>query len=276
MPAQNLSPSISSIMKKHKPHAVLYLWDSRILQFSCLNDLGDHQLGTGALIVSLGEPVELLEVEDANWRSCKTALIPPGCRHEIRFKNQLVAILHVEPESIDYTNLSAGMRACNWAICYDHIDEQRLIDNMRTIYTYASPLEESHKLVQNVIYGFGYDYPHEEKIDTRIRKIVDLLKAEPANSYSMEEMAAMIDLSPTRFIHLFKEQMGVPMRRFRQSLRMKVVIQSVAAGHSLTEAAIDAGFTDSAHFSRAFRNMFGINPSSIFNKSQVTRFYIQD
>lgn len=263
-------------MKKLKQHAVLYLWDSRILQFAKLPDIDEHQLSTGALLVSLGDEIALREVEDANWRNCKTALVPPGCSHEVRFNNHLVAILYVEPESIDYTNISASMRDGTWAICYDHIDEQRLIDNMRTIYLYHSPLEEAHKLVQNVIYGFGYDYENEEKIDQRIRKIVDLLKSEPAMSYSMDAMAAMIDLSPTRFIHLFKEQMGVPMRRFRQGLRMKVVIQLVAEGKSLTEAAIEAGFTDSAHFSRAFRNMFGINPSSVFNKSQVTRFYIQE
>jgi AraC-like DNA-binding protein len=36
-----------------------------------------------------------------------------------------------------------------------------------------------------------------------------------------------------------------------------------AAGGSLTDAAHEAGFADSAHLSRTFRRMFGVAPSSL-------------
>jgi AraC-like DNA-binding protein len=37
-------------------------------------------------------------------------------------------------------------------------------------------------------------------------------------------------------------------------------------GSSLTEAAVEAGFTDSAHFARLFRATFGVTPSYVFRK----------
>jgi AraC-like DNA-binding protein len=83
----------------------------------------------------------------------------------------------------------------------------------------------------------------------------------------VEALADSIHLSPTRLVHLFKEQTGVPIRRFRQWHRMKAVAALVAAGENLTDAALNAGFSDSAHFSRAFRNMFGMKPSFFFNRS---------
>ena len=40
-------------------------------------------------------------------------------------------------------------------------------------------------------------------------------------------------------------------------------VERMADGASLTEAAHEAGFADSAHFSRTFRRMFGLAPSSL-------------
>ena len=39
-------------------------------------------------------------------------------------------------------------------------------------------------------------------------------------------------------------------------------------------AALGAGFADSSHFSRAFRNMFGITPSSVFGRAANVRIVI--
>jgi len=41
---------------------------------------------------------------------------------------------------------------------------------------------------------------------------------------------------------------------------------------SLTYAAMEAGFTDSAHFNRCFRDTFGVNPTLVFNN--IDRFEV--
>lgn len=261
---------------KKQYESTIYIWDNRVLHINRYPDVAEHRLGAAAFIVGLDGTFSILETETDTWRECRTALVPPGCVHETRYGGINAAVLHIEPESIDYMNLSGSMPHGDWQIMYDHIDENRVIELISQVHHGHLNNEEAQSVVQEVVYGIGYDYPDEEKIDARIRKVLNIIKAEPAASYSMEELAEVVALSPTRFIHLFKEQTGVPIRRFRQWVRMKTVIKYVAGGKSLTEAALNAGFTDSAHFSRAFRNMFGITPSSIFNKSQTTRYFIYD
>ena len=64
-------------------------------------------------------------------------------------------------------------------------------------------------------------------------------------------------LSPSRFQHLFTEQIGVPFRRYRSWNRMRQAIREILRGHNFTTAAHATGFTDSAHFSHEFRKTFG-------------------
>lgn len=75
---------------------------------------------------------------------------------------------------------------------------------------------------------------------------------------SMADVAREIGLSIDRMSHLFVEQTGLPFRTYLLWLRMRKAVEAYAHGASLTTAAHEAGFSDSAHFSRTFRRMFGI------------------
>ncbi len=256
--------------------STLYIWDNRVLHISSFPDASEHRLGAAAFIVGLNGALALRESAADNWRRCRTVLVPPGCVHATRFAGTHAAVLHIEPESIDYINLSGSMPHGDKRLMYDHIDEAHIIEWMQHIRDQQPDTSAAYHLTQQILYGNGYDYAGEEHIDPRIRKVQNIIKADPASNYSMESLAEIANLSPTRFIHLFTEQTGVPLRRFRQSVRMKTVIAGIAQGQSITEAALNTGFTDSAHFNRAFRNMFGINPSSVFGRSKATRFFVAE
>ncbi|MCG7374234.1 AraC family transcriptional regulator [Pseudomonas luteola] len=83
-----------------------------------------------------------------------------------------------------------------------------------------------------------------------------------AGRVQRNELAALVHLSPTRFSHWFVEQTGLPLRSYAKWLRLSHAIQLLASGSSMTEAAHASGFSDSAHFSRTFRALLGIDPSS--------------
>ena len=72
-----------------------------------------------------------------------------------------------------------------------------------------------------------------------------------------------LGLSTSRFLHLFKAQTGAPLRRYRLWNWMGAAVSAYRGGASLTEAAHAAGFASSAHFSTAFRDMFGMTPSEL-------------
>jgi len=95
--------------------------------------------------------------------------------------------------------------------------------------------------------------------DPRLQSILVALRG-PIND--RQALAQRVHLSPTRFSHWFVEQTGLPLRSYRKWGRLVVALQHIASGANLTEAAHAAGFADAAHFSRTFRELFGLDPSS--------------
>ncbi|MGK5554514.1 helix-turn-helix transcriptional regulator [Actinomadura kijaniata] len=78
---------------------------------------------------------------------------------------------------------------------------------------------------------------------------------------SLTEAAAAVGLSATRLRHLFTEQLGLPYTAWRRWVRLQRAMAAVQRGATLTQAAHEAGFTDSAHLTRVCRAMFGITPT---------------
>lgn len=74
-----------------------------------------------------------------------------------------------------------------------------------------------------------------------------------------EAVAASLNLSEGRFLHLFREQMGIAWRPYLLWRRLLCAVRSMGRGASATEAAHEAGFSDSAHLSRTFRKSFGLS-----------------
>ncbi|MFI7068160.1 helix-turn-helix domain-containing protein [Kribbella sp. NPDC050124] len=77
----------------------------------------------------------------------------------------------------------------------------------------------------------------------------------------LPELAAAVGMSPSRLGHLFQEQLGLTFPVWRRWARLQHALSQVADGTTLTAAAHDSGFADSAHLTRACRAMFGITPS---------------
>lgn len=71
-------------------------------------------------------------------------------------------------------------------------------------------------------------------------------------------VAADLNLSEGRFLHLFKAEMKIAWRPYLLWRRLLCAVQVIKQGFSATEAAHVAGFSDSAHLSRTFRKNFGL------------------
>jgi AraC-like DNA-binding protein len=89
---------------------------------------------------------------------------------------------------------------------------------------------------------------------------------------SLASAASAACLSESRARHLFVEQTGLAFKSFLLWLRIQRAVEVYASGKSLTEAAHEAGFADSAHLSRTFRRHFGLPAAALrINKRQSER-----
>lgn len=73
-------------------------------------------------------------------------------------------------------------------------------------------------------------------------------------TFSLEELAAMVDISPTHFCTAFRQSTGLPPRRWQMHLRTeraKALLADLRL--SLTDIALACGYGSSSHFATSFR-----------------------
>lgn len=99
--------------------------------------------------------------------------------------------------------------------------------------------------------------------DERILRAVSYIKSHLDASLTLEEVADVACLSPSRFRHLFVEQTGMAMRPYILWRRFLRVWELLMNGESLSAAAHAAGFADAAHLTRTSRRTFGFPPSAM-------------
>ena len=86
------------------------------------------------------------------------------------------------------------------------------------------------------------------------------------------DCAASAGLSPSRFLHLFKEQTGVSFRAFRAWKRARHLLHFANQDINLAHLAQDIGYPDSTHFSHSIRRFYGLKPRAIFRVHGISRF----
>lgn len=99
--------------------------------------------------------------------------------------------------------------------------------------------------------------------DERILRAVAYINSHLDAPLTLEEVAEVVFLSPSRFRHLFVEETGTALRPYILWRRFVRVWELLMAGQSLSSAAHSAGFADAAHLSRTSRKMFGFPPSAL-------------
>jgi AraC family transcriptional regulator len=97
----------------------------------------------------------------------------------------------------------------------------------------------------------------------RLAGVIEYLDAEPLREHSHITLAERANLSPSRFAHLFREQVGLPVRNYLLWRRLVYALSRLQQGHSITTAAYESGFSDGAHLCRSFRNVFGAMPTDL-------------
>ena len=100
--------------------------------------------------------------------------------------------------------------------------------------------------------------------DRRIQQLLTALDqcllgecVKPTN-WRAAEISQQLALSESRFLHLFRQELGVSWRPYLLWRRMNCAIQAMVNDTSATDAAHLSGFSDSAHLSRTFKSTFGM------------------
>ncbi|QWG16566.1 AraC family transcriptional regulator [Bradyrhizobium sediminis] len=241
--------------------AKLIGWGPRVLYLGPAFGLTPHRNATAVLAVALDGKLEVAgdpAKPDGAWRSARSVLIPPNTLHHLRMAGGPMAFLYVDPLSRDLAALKARMQDVSPRAAFDLIGEAAVIGVLTRLAEGRIADGDGRKALMELL-GIGVRADPDVRILSALRRMRD----QPCRSHSMAELGACAGLSASRFLHLFKAETGVPLRRYRLWNRMGAAVAAFQDGMSLTEAAHAAGFASSAHFSTAFRDMFGMMPSEL-------------
>jgi AraC-like DNA-binding protein len=239
-------------------------WGARVLYLGPAFGLTPHRNATGVLAVALDGIIGVADNPGARmpcYRQARSVLILPNSLHHLQIDSSRMAFLYVDPFGCDLDALLTRMSDVGSRAAFDLIDEQPAIALLGEIADRRIKPEEARREVGK-LFGVGSGL----KADTRILDAVKRMRDEPCEPHALVELCKRAGLSSSRFLHLFKEVTGVPLRRYRIWNRIGAAARAVAQGESLTDAAHGAGFSSSAHFSSAFRDMFGMMPSELFSR----------
>lgn len=223
-------------------------------------DFHSHHAIQITLALSMGEV--RFRCPDEDWKAYPGAVIPADHPHAFDAHGELVAMVFVEPESLE----GQAMRArffkgiASLAAEIDPAD----IAALAAAYEQDRSDEELIGCARKVMTGLAASHHRPMALlDPRIARAIDSLHERIGQPITLADIAESVHISPERFRHLFVEQTGVRFRPYVLWLRLGIAVSAYASGANLTDAAYAGGFADSAHFSRTFRRMFGAAPISV-------------
>jgi AraC-like DNA-binding protein len=241
--------------------ALLYLWDKRTLFLGSLSEFMDLSQAATTLVIGLDQAFVL---ESAGERvSCRSALLPVGSRVGLQAGNNRLVVWYLDPFGQDFALLRGRMAAQQGGLYVQLEHESQWIEQHLALLAPDATPAQAYSLIEQLVGSADAATPF--KLDARIMTVVELIKRDVADNLSAQYLAAQVGLSEPRLLQLFKETLGVPIRRYRQWHRLFVTAVGVTRGLSLTAAALEAGFTDSAHFSHTFRSILGTTPTAMFS-----------
>lgn len=220
----------------------------------------DYHRHHAVQLVLTSDSSPLVESPDRRQQRSGLEIIPSDVPHRIRRTDRAAAIVFLDPESQAGRSITA-IPTDTALIGSDSGGTLHAVD-LRCPPTWA----DAARLVADLLVDAGLT-------DRGLRILHELhpavtvalgVIADQSRDLSLRvpEIASIAGVSASRLSHLFTNQVGIPIRRYQQWLRLVTAADHLSRGASMTEAAHRAGFADGAHFSRVFRSTFGSSPSA--------------
>ncbi len=255
------------MLSTYPSYTRLFIWQNRLLYFGLSQHLTAHAYATSALHVGIYQPFQI-KIGDGLWQSCRCVFVPAGIKHELNFGKGIHGKLFIERDSADFLYLKRRFPFSVQSATL--FQDDQLLKQLLWIYEENPDKELIERCLDTLL---NCDDSLNFTMDARIQAAIDLIRDEPDCNFSQDYLAAISNLSASRFLHLFKENTNVAYRRFRVWKRLFLAVEHLNQRDNMTVAALEAGFSDATHFSHSFRETFGVNPRFVFRG--IERFEVK-
>lgn len=219
------------------------------------------------IFLSLDEPLQVT-VENEQI-SGKCIIVNKNARHIFSCSNKIRLSILIEPSSsfakevikkIDgnYLIYDNGIECIQpkAAILIDTDDKQQYIDFIQEFATYLGVKRNSKIL------------------DERIIELLEILQKCDCYDHTIDNFANSVCLSSSRLSHLFREQIGVPLKSYILFHQLEKAFTALLSGTNVTDAAMLAGFDSPSHFAATVKKWMGMPVSASIKDSEFLKVFI--
>lgn len=219
------------------------------------------------IVITLDQAFEVTDQYNIKIQS-KGIIIPSNLPHKISTtKTTTLAVAYIEPDS--KLGKKVMMKKNIDPQAFYPLSNNHLNDCTRKIITAIEKNNLNKNSIIDFLSPFEVTKQNNTYKDCRVDAAINYIKTNIAEPFLLEDISSQLSISSRYLRVIFEKQVGMSMQRYRLWQRLFIAIQCISQGMDFTDAAHAAYFTDSAHFSKTFRTMFGLSPSKILKNTPV-------
>ncbi|RYV01640.1 AraC family transcriptional regulator [Shewanella sp. OPT22] len=135
----------------------------------------------------------------------------------------------------------------------NHQDRQYMIDLAIT--------ELTVRLLREQTRNFILDYSEAVPDANGLSAVINYIHRNLDIHIDIDKLCKVAGMSRTKFFTEFKTHFNCTPAAFQLQARLKKAAELLKKNNKITTACFDSGFSDTSHFSRCFRNFYGLSPS---------------
>lgn len=177
------------------------------------------------------------------------AIIDSNTEHKVSSINCSIRVLMIESHNLKLTDFFAsnGIKFQNGVFAKTKLEKKN----------------ELFSTAKNLARTMDLKTPTDKRIVESI-KFIEENELEYKNLIS--ELTSKVFLSNSRLSHLFKEHIGISIKKYLVWNRLRQAINLYLGENvNLTDVSLQSGFFDQAHLTNSFKNVLGVSPSKAYN-----------
>ena len=236
-----------------------YLWEGGFLLLASARGVVPlHQHHAIQAVMAIDGEM-LIRGKRDDWRAGAGMIVKPDVEHSFDCNGAMGAMLFVDPESTEGAWLTSATRQGITIVPKARLAST--IGELRAFVDDPFASLEVGELVQHCIRSLSPRPAPARTIDERVTRVLSAIRRSDDLRVSLDDAADRACLSPSRFAHLFKQQLGLPFSRYMLWRKLTRAMVAIGSSRTIADAAQAADFADAAHLTRTFNQMIGMAPS---------------